>query len=317
MRGDAPTPSSQAAARADGQGSLPRDWMVTARISNLPTVLSNVLAGYMLAAVQGDDLRVLPALPLMLLGGAMLYTGGMILNDAADARVDRLRGVVRPVAIGRIGVRSAFIAAAAMLLGGAACALAAELQSWPFVLLLLAAIVGYDLLNKRLPAAILLMGLCRGLLVLLAASASGQSPFTAPVIALAAAVTVATTLITVVARDEHRQGPTPKARLGVLIGFVPAALFAVIAVERPPVDALVVALLWTASSALLGLRAAARILRPPIDPRGAIMGWLAALPLLDAAAMALSGSVMMWQLSAVPVLLSLLTMAAHRRLSGT
>ena len=50
------------------------------RISNLPTVWTNVLAGALLAGGGLADVRV----PLLMLALSMFYLGGMFLNDAFD-----------------------------------------------------------------------------------------------------------------------------------------------------------------------------------------------------------------------------------------
>ena len=59
-------------------------WLQLARISNLPTVWTNVTAAWLLAGGQIADTR----LYWFILAGSLLYTGGMILNDAADAKFD-------------------------------------------------------------------------------------------------------------------------------------------------------------------------------------------------------------------------------------
>ena len=70
-----------------GQQGVSADWGVAlrlGRVSNLPTVWTNVLAGGILA---GAD----PAHPLVLvplLAASLLYVGGMYLNDAFDAEID-------------------------------------------------------------------------------------------------------------------------------------------------------------------------------------------------------------------------------------
>ncbi|HEY1081657.1 MAG TPA: hypothetical protein VGE29_05310, partial [Prosthecobacter sp.] len=57
-----------------------RAWLELARISNLPTVWTNVTAAWLLAGGPWRE----AALGWLVLAGSLLYTGGMILNDAAD-----------------------------------------------------------------------------------------------------------------------------------------------------------------------------------------------------------------------------------------
>ena len=72
-----------------------RTLLVLGRVSNLPTVWSNCLAGWWLSG-GGNFWK----LPLLLLGISALYTGGMFLNDAFDADFDRQRRASRPIPSG-------------------------------------------------------------------------------------------------------------------------------------------------------------------------------------------------------------------------
>src|SRR5271169_1073771 len=76
-----------------------RTLLVLGRVSNLPTVWSNCLAGWWLSG-GGNYWK----LPLLLLGISSLYTGGMFLNDAFDADFDRQRRASRPIPSGQISV---------------------------------------------------------------------------------------------------------------------------------------------------------------------------------------------------------------------
>ena len=67
------------------------------RVSNLPTIWSNCLAGWWLSG-GGNYWK----LPLLLLGASALYTGGMFLNDAFDVDFDRQRRSTRPIPSGAI-----------------------------------------------------------------------------------------------------------------------------------------------------------------------------------------------------------------------
>ena len=69
------------------------------RISNLPTVWTNVLTGAVLAAGVGEALS--GKLPLLLIALSLFYVGGMFLNDAFDAEFDAKN---RPEQIGRAHV---------------------------------------------------------------------------------------------------------------------------------------------------------------------------------------------------------------------
>ena len=101
-----------------------RGWLILTRGSNLPTVWSNVLAGWLLAqglrlrppgseyAGQAPDPLGWGGLLLLLLGVSLTYVGGMILNDAFDARWDAERRSTRPIPAGLIAVGEALRAGA-------------------------------------------------------------------------------------------------------------------------------------------------------------------------------------------------------------
>src|ERR1041385_1224412 len=87
-----------ALARTDTQ----RDWgtvLILGRVSNLPTVWSNCLAGWLLGG-GGSALRF----GLLSLGASFLYIGGMFLNDAFDSEFDSQHRKERPIPSGSITV---------------------------------------------------------------------------------------------------------------------------------------------------------------------------------------------------------------------
>jgi heme O synthase-like polyprenyltransferase len=145
------------------------------RVSNLPTVWSNVLAG---VALSGSELGS-TSLPLLLVAFSLLYVAGMYLNDAFDVGFDRRLRPERPIPAGVISRSAVFAAGFAMLVLGLAALAGAGGGSWPPLaagLALALMIVIYDAWHKENPAAPVLMGICR-LLVYVAAAAA-----TAPVI---------------------------------------------------------------------------------------------------------------------------------------
>src|SRR5712675_3038067 len=74
-----------------------RTLLVLGRVSNLPTVWSNCLAGWWLGG--GGNVE---KLPYLLAGATSLYTGGMFLNDAFDVEFDREYRKDRPIPSGQI-----------------------------------------------------------------------------------------------------------------------------------------------------------------------------------------------------------------------
>ncbi len=153
------------------ENSLPcpmlRPWLELARISNLPTVWTNVTAAWLLAGGPWLDAR----LGWMLGAGSLLYTGGMILNDAADVKFDREHRKERPIPSGKVTVLAAWVIGLGMMLAGGWAALLLTTASLPLIAALMLAIIAYDLYHKPWPGAVWVMGACRVLLFCMAGSA--------------------------------------------------------------------------------------------------------------------------------------------------
>jgi 4-hydroxybenzoate polyprenyltransferase len=145
-------------------------WLELARISNLPTVWTNVLAGWLLA---GGAWHWGP-LAWLLLGGSLLYTAGMILNDAMDVKFDREHRKERPIPSGRVSPATAWVVGVGMLVVGAAMSYFGGGACGWLVLALVGAIVAYDAFHKPWAGSVLIMGACRALLYLVAASAASD-----------------------------------------------------------------------------------------------------------------------------------------------
>ncbi len=146
-----------------------RTLLVLGRASNLPTVWSNCLAGYLLGG-GGSGWRLL----VLVLGGSLAYLGGMYLNDAFDASFDRQFRRERPIPSGRI--EEALVWRIGWgLLGGGTFLLGT--LGWTAAVLALAlalAVVLYDAVHKALAFSPVLMALCRFLLFLTAAAAADR-----------------------------------------------------------------------------------------------------------------------------------------------
>jgi hypothetical protein len=145
------------------------------RVSNLPTVWTNVLAGVALAGVSlGPGPLALLALAL-----SLFYIGGMYLNDAFDREIDARERPERPIPAGLVNATTVFAAGYGLLAAGLA-ALAAE-AAWTGQpgyastilsgLALAGLIVFYDARHKANAWSPLLMGLCRVLVYATAAFA--------------------------------------------------------------------------------------------------------------------------------------------------
>lgn len=149
------------------------------RVSNLPTVWSNVLAGVALSG--GDPLG--PATPALLLALSLFYVAGMYLNDAFDAGFDRCFRPERPIPSGETTESVVFTCGFTLLVGGWILLFVAGAPSWAAPsagAALAAAIVIYDAWHKGNPISPVLMGVCR----LLVYVAAGYAVTTMPPIAL-------------------------------------------------------------------------------------------------------------------------------------
>jgi 4-hydroxybenzoate polyprenyltransferase len=146
--------------------SRPRAYLLLARISNLPTVWTNVLAAVILAGAPAA--AIMPAMVAV----SLFYMGGMFLNDAFDAAFDAAVRADRPVPAGDVSRREAFIAGAVLIAVGEALLWwsphAGPAMAWGIALA--AAITFYDFKHKGQSFGPVVMGLCRALVYCVAAS---------------------------------------------------------------------------------------------------------------------------------------------------
>lgn len=148
--------------------------LALARVSNAPTVVSNVLAGVALASAAAP----VTVSGTVLLAAALVlyYTAGMYLNDLFDLRVDRLERPERPLPSGRVSQTEALVTT--VLLFSAGTFLLSLLGTAPLLwgLLLVAAIVLYDAWHKTNPLSPALMAVTRALVYITAFSAFADGP---------------------------------------------------------------------------------------------------------------------------------------------
>lgn len=146
-----------------------RALLVLGRVSNLPTVWSNCLAGWLLGG-GGSGWTLFE----LCVGATFLYVGGMYLNDAVDVNFDRQHRRDRPIPVGHVSVATVWWFAFVLL--GAGLLMLAPLGWNSAVLstLLLITIVVYDVIHKWVSIAPVIMAGCRFWLILVAASAGAQ-----------------------------------------------------------------------------------------------------------------------------------------------
>jgi hypothetical protein len=146
------------------------------RVSNQPTVWTNVVAGAVLAG--GGSVVAIVGL---IAGMAAMYTAGMFLNDAFDANFDRLHRPERPIPSGEATLTAvlawgfASLALGLTLVVMAAMPAGSGMAAFSSGVALAAVIVFYDAWHKENTFGPLLMGICRMLAYVTAALAVAGS----------------------------------------------------------------------------------------------------------------------------------------------
>jgi 4-hydroxybenzoate polyprenyltransferase len=195
-----------------------RTLLVLGRVSNLPTVWSNCLAGWWLGG--GGQVE---KLPLLFVGATLLYVGGMYWNDAFDEEFDRQFRMERPIPAGAMSPQAVWRLGMLWLGIGALCLVCIGRTTGTIGLILLSCIVLYDALHKRISFAPFLMGLCRFCLYLAAASV-GASGITGLSIWCGLALAAYVIGLSYLARSESSPKPA-RLRYALLIPLIlPAGL---------------------------------------------------------------------------------------------
>lgn len=146
-----------------------RTLLVLGRVSNLPTVWSNCLAGWILGG--GGPW---PGLIWICAAATCLYISGMYLNDAFDAQFDRSHRQERPIPSGAIAEREVWTLGVGWLLAGLGLLALGSTGTFMLGFILTLAILLYDAVHKRITFSPVLMAACRFFLYLMAASAADR-----------------------------------------------------------------------------------------------------------------------------------------------
>jgi hypothetical protein len=257
-----------------------------ARVSNLPTVWTNVMAGAVLAGAGWTD----PGLPLAMVALSLFYTGGMFLNDAHDRDFDTRFRPDRPIPAGDVTAAQVFgwgygMMAAGLGLLAVAARMSDDATPWGAPLggvLLAGCIVLYDAWHKSNPLSPLVMGLCRMLVYVTAALAVVAVPGAA--VYLGAGVSLAYLIgLTYAAKKEHLDRLDHAWPLAFLL--VPVIYGGMLAIEHPL--ALVPLVLFTGWA---GMAVKRLFRRGPGDVPKAVVALIAGISLLDAVILAGHGA---------------------------
>lgn len=258
-----------------------------ARVSNLPTAWTNVIAAWLLGGGNWTW-----SLVWMLCGASLLYSAGMVLNDAADARWDREHKKDRPIPSGRISEQATWWLGGIGMLSGLVCCLVAGAQWW-WVLALAGAILAYDLYHKPWAGSVVIMGACRTLLYVMTASAltiTGQLWLWGVVLGIYIVA------LSLVARGEAR-GRLSDAQRAVLYGMLLLPAVVDVWQEGGRSFGVICAFVALVSMALREMRRGG----PHI---GNAVGWLlAGIPLVDALALGASNGPVVMIFLFLPLLL--------------
>jgi 4-hydroxybenzoate polyprenyltransferase len=248
------------------------------RISNLPTVWTNVLAGSVIAGGgQNPD-----EIALIMTAMTALYVGGMYLNDFFDRAVDARDRQGRPIHAGEIQATTVALIGFGLLATGIVLMISFGLVAILWSALLAGVIVLYDVWHKGNALSPVIMGLCRALVYVGSGVAvTGHTSHATIVGAVALASHVAG--ITYAAKQESLD------RVGNLW---PLALLAVpLFIALPAIFSgwlVFVAFLLLLAADAVAIRLLVRRSVPNAVP-AAVSGLISAICLVDALAIALAG----------------------------
>lgn len=145
------------------------------RISNLPTVWTNALAGIVLVSLVNPVEAPVLAFIAAGLSLSFFYVGGMFLNDAFDAEYDKAKRADRPIPNGEISAQAVFAWGFGFLAIGISIASVFGILCTLVGVALAVAIVLYDWLHKKIAFGPVIMAVTRLLSYVLAAMMAAQT----------------------------------------------------------------------------------------------------------------------------------------------
>ncbi len=148
-----------------------RALLVLGRVSNLPTIWSNCLCGWLLGkGYTGSESLDWWVFAMLVIGASGVYLGGMYLNDACDVAWDSEHRPERPIPSGVIHEKAVWAIGIGLMAGGMFFLCLPGGMTALLALLLFNMVLTYNFLHKRLSWSPGLIALCRLLLILMAAS---------------------------------------------------------------------------------------------------------------------------------------------------
>ncbi len=280
------------------------------RVSNLPTVWSNVLTGMALTGAAAVDVRLF----IIVVSLSLFYVGGMFLNDAFDHGFDAKARPERPIPSGQVSAAQVhafgfgMMGVGVVLLAWIGYAFEPLTQWRPVVagVALAAAIVFYNWHHKNNPLSPFVMGLCR-MLVYITAALAVTFAVTEPVWLAAVVLLCYLIGLTFAAKKEH---------LGTLENFWPLLFLGVPLIyglwlgrSQPAAFAPLVLLAGWIVYAVSLLRR-----RKPGDVPRAVISLIAGISLVDAILLTGSGHIVFAWLAGAAFLV---TLGLQRWITGT
>lgn len=291
-------------------------WFKMLRISNAPTIISNVMVGIAIAiqshAIVWADTSISPRLdflktPVVIsIALLLIYFSGMIFNDANDAEWDKKHRPERPIPQGLIKKKDAWLTASFMLACGVLLS-GINRVSLSLAAILAIAVLAYTFIHRWTIPAIIFMALSRSLVYAVTVSAILPSPLTGNLIGCCIAIGVYTALLTIIGRCEHEA----KAKRAWLVPLMAISPIIPLIMYGNPHEIwwimLIVFLVWLSMSWK-------NFRQPNINITDGMHKLLAGFCLLDCLLIALIGEI---SIMIVSLICFILTVAAHRKVIGT
>lgn len=263
-------------------------WLALMRISNAPTVISQVFAGVAVGmhSLGQDEIIPVGTTTLIATGVLLTYLAGMTLNDAFDARVDAVERPGRPIPSGAISLSMAWSVGAAMFLAGMAVLAVASPSTMHWAFLLGLSVLAYNTLHTLTAGSFVLMAACRALVPVVAACSVSPVVEWSLLAWIAGGSFLSIAAVSVAARNEV-VGFGTLAR--VASWFLPIAACAPLGLwlvggvaPRDPVQATAVlgVMALAVVSVLFGIRTA-MVTKSPRAVPAAVGIWIGTIPIID------------------------------------
>lgn len=199
-------------------GKAIKGYLEICRISNLPSIWTNVLCAVILSIGQFSlEGYLLPALAL-----SCYYLAGMSLNDVCDVAYDGINRSSRPIPSGRVSLRGAWILIILLFATGTLTIMGTPFRQGLYAaFLLIFLIVWYDFHHKHNPFSVLLMASCRFLVFAVVSLALTGKMSTIVIVAGGIQFTYVVCLSIVARYENSRQTPFQIPIIPLMLAGIP------------------------------------------------------------------------------------------------